>query len=61
MKLTCPACGKVYEPVLGERKTCDLIQVEFPDAEPWQREQLLSGICSDECWDNFLGPEMEEY
>jgi hypothetical protein len=55
---TCPNCHKTYEPVLGERKHPDLlIQVEFPYALPWQREQLITGICSDKCWDEFLGPE----
>ena len=53
--LVCPHCRKVYEPVLGERKTTLLIQEEFPKAKSWEREQLITGICSDECWDKFLG------
>ena len=52
---TCPNCKKVYEPELGERKSGALIQNEFPNALPYQREQLITGICSDECWDEFLG------
>jgi hypothetical protein len=52
----CPACGKVYEPVLGERKRPDLlIQQEFPNATDEEREQLITGICSDKCWHEFLG------
>ena len=50
----CPNCKKEYETVL-ERKTDKLIQQEFPDKPRWMREQLISGICSDECWENFLG------
>jgi hypothetical protein len=57
----CPQCGKEYEPVL-KREIGDnrCIQDIFPTARPWEREQLVSGICSDECWDKFLGkPEGE--
>jgi len=53
--ITCPNCKKVYEPVLGYRKTDKLIQQEFPNTKPWQREQLITGICSDECWNAYLG------
>lgn len=53
---TCPNCKKVYETVLdrpeGDNRP---IQQIFPDAPSWQREQLISGICSNECWDEFLG------
>jgi len=56
MKIICPVCKKEYIPVLGERRQPELlVQQEFPDAEPWEREQLLSGICSDECWDGCWG------
>ncbi len=59
--MTCPNCRKTYEPVLGQRKTPHLlIQNEFPDSEPWEREQLVTGLCSDRCWDEFLGvPESQ--
>ena len=57
---TCPQCKKEYKPDLGERKTDNCIQDEFPNATPIQREQLVTGICSDECWDNFLGVGCEE-
>jgi len=53
----CPACGKEYTPILKRKKPWLSIQDEFPNAPSWQREQLLSGICSDKCWDKFLGPE----
>lgn len=54
MKIRCPNCQKIYEPVL-ERKTDKLIQEEFPNEPAWKREQLLSGICSDKCWKEYLG------
>jgi len=53
---TCPNCGGVYETVL-DRKDDRCIQEQYPDAPAWQREQLISGICSDACWDEFLGHE----
>ena len=56
MEKVCPNCKKEYRPDLGERKYPKmLIQKEFPNATPTQREQLITGICSDECWDEFLG------
>ena len=50
----CPNCGLEFEPVL-KRQTGEPAQVEFPHATAWQREQLISGICSDACWRAFLG------
>ena len=58
-KKVCPNCGKTYEPDLqpipGDTR---LIQYQFPSATAIQREQLITGICSDKCWDEFLGPEI---
>ena len=51
----CPNCKKEYTPELVRKSTTLLIQQEFPHAKSYQREQLISGICSDECWDDFLG------
>lgn len=54
--VTCPACGKTYVPVLGARRHPQLrIQDEFPRSSPIEREQLLTGLCSDACWDQYLG------
>lgn len=50
----CPNCNKEYEPVLI-RNDCRPIQLQFPNEPSWKREQLISGICSDKCWDEFLG------
>lgn len=66
--MICPSCGKTYTPDLMKDPLFDekfeawkygriVIQRVWPDATPIQREQLQTGICSDKCWDNFLGPE----
>lgn len=55
MKKICPNCRKEYDTVLdrpaGDNRN---IQDIFPNAPNWQREQLISGICSDKCWNEFL-------
>jgi len=53
VKMKCPICKKEYEPVL-ERKTDELVQIEFPEASRTEREQLITGICSDECWEEIF-------
>lgn len=52
--MICPNCKKDYIPVLT-RKTNKPIQEEYPDATSEEREQLISGICSTKCWNQFLG------
>jgi len=56
----CPSCKKEYETVLDRKHPEMCIQDEFPNTERWQREQHISGICSDECWLEFLGPPPED-
>ncbi len=54
----CPHCDRYYWPKLGARnvhKQHMTIQMEFPNAKPFEREQLQTGICSSECWDKYLG------
>lgn len=51
----CPACRKAYKPVLGERDPNMLIQHQYPNATPEQREQLITGLCSNKCWKRYLG------
>jgi hypothetical protein len=61
----CPSCGRVYTPDLVDTPDFGtryqmwaggvLIQRVWPEATAIQREQLKTGICSDECWDEFLG------
>lgn len=53
----CPNCEKEYETIL-ERKDDRLIQDQYPNVPKWQREQLISGICSDKCWKEHLGVDL---
>jgi len=52
----CPNCKKEYETELekpcGDNRN---IQEIFPNEPAWKREQLISGICSNKCWEEFLG------
>lgn len=52
----CPFCDKHYKPEL-EKPPCDdrKIQEIFPNATPAQREQYVTGVCSQECWNENLG------
>jgi len=52
--ILCPNCKKYFKPKLT-RKTDSLIQIEFPKATSEEREQLISGLCSNKCWNEFLG------
>lgn len=60
-KTVCPQCHRHYTPVLSEINAEDnrLIQDIYPDAFPFEREQLLTGICSDVCWNKYLGVPRE--
>ena len=52
----CPQCNRAYRPELGERQQPNIpIQQEFPHSKSYQREQLITGLCSDECWNTYLG------
>ena len=66
-KTECPQCHKMYVPDLTKRPDWEQklalylggkhIQNVWPDATDSQREQLLTGVCSDKCWSDLLGPE----
>lgn len=52
----CPVCGTVREFFLptDEVKRWQegaKIQTVWPDLSPTDREALISGVCSDRCWD----------
>jgi hypothetical protein len=51
----CPNCKRRYKPDLGERTKDVCIQDEFPNATKEQREQLVTGLCSGSCWNEYLG------
>ena len=65
LERVCPNCKSTYIPTLmaenpeGVRKwrNGELIQNVFPYSSEMDREQLLTGICSNECWDQYLGIE----
>lgn len=59
LRIKCPICKRSYTPELPPRDG-RLIQEQFPDAAPWEREQLLTGICSQECWDGIMIPEPDD-
>jgi len=54
-KVRCPNCGKIYNTVLeipkGDTRS---VQQIFPHEPAWKREQLMTGICSDGCWEEYL-------
>jgi hypothetical protein len=60
MRRRCPNCQEEYDTVLERDGSGRTIQEQYPDAPTWQREQLLSGICSDDCWKQYLGTGEEE-
>jgi hypothetical protein len=52
----CPNCRRTYETDIKELKREDMrVQEQFPNATAIQREQLISGICSEKCWNQFIG------
>lgn len=69
LTIECPQCKKRYIPellIIDPQKFLTAyinwnsgvkIQRAFPASQSWQREQLQTGICSNDCWDKFLGPE----
>lgn len=56
----CPNCQKAYIPKLDKRDPNIPIQRQFPNATPIEREQVITGICSDKCWKQFLGPSPDD-
>lgn len=52
--MICPNCKKEYETELN-RLDDRPIQQQYPNEPAWKREQLISGLCSDKCWNWFLG------
>ena len=50
----CPNCNKEYKTVL-DRIDDRPIQEQIPNATKEEREQLISGLCSNKCWNEFLG------
>jgi hypothetical protein len=60
----CPYCGKVTTVTLDSDKVArwvvgENIQHVWPEMSATERETLITGMCSDECWNKYLGPEPE--
>ena len=53
----CLNCGKEYWTELQRYDPDKTIQEEYPNEPAWKREQLISGLCSDKCWKEYLGVE----
>ena len=58
----CPICKKHYKPNLTEVSKTNMccIQDIYPEAKSYEREQLITGICSNECWNKLFSPEEDE-
>ena len=56
MRKHCPGCHKDYDTDLPEHPSMGILTLStiYPDAEPWQREQLKTGYCSDKCYDESI-------
>jgi hypothetical protein len=57
---TCPSCGgvktlNVSSEGLSLFRSGVKVQDAFPSLTPTQREFMVTGICSDECWTTFVG------
>ena len=53
--VTCIQCGVDFKPALVRPPGDDRpLQLIYPNARPIEREQLISGIGCDACWDLFL-------
>ena len=46
----CPACKQSYAPTYASK----VVAMNTDDLTA--REQWITGICSDTCWDEFVGP-----
>lgn len=48
-KHVCPNCKRAYEPAYDSKEEA---KEHGTDAE---KEQYITGLCSDGCWDEYLG------
>lgn len=52
LEVCCPQCRNWYKPALGERTPSGNIP---EGGTPIENEQLITGLCSDACYDRWLG------
>jgi hypothetical protein len=60
----CPNCLEEHSMMVDKNKynrwrAGEKVQMVWPEMTPAQREFLITGICSDECWNEYLGPEVD--
>lgn len=65
LERTCPNCGAEDSVVVEKDKYVrwvkgEHIQDVWPEMPTTQREQIMTGFCSDECWIEYIGPEEED-
>ncbi len=48
----CPNCGEHYEPDFDSKE-----EAKKYAEEKYQTEQYITGLCSNECWNSYLGIE----
>lgn len=61
----CPNCNKQTDIELEAEKlhrwqAGEHVQDVWPEKSAIERETLISGVCSDECWDKLFPPEEGE-
>jgi len=63
MKRTCPNCHRTYETILNPSNTDSdsWIKNEFPKSQWWEREQIISGMCSDSCFNDFNNEDYDPF
>jgi len=44
----CPECHRAYEPDFDSKEEAK------EKGESYQKEQYITGLCSDECWQSYL-------
>lgn len=48
----CPNCRKAYEPYFDSKEEA---KQKASKDEKYKIEQYITGLCSDECWNQYLG------
>lgn len=49
----CPGCNRIYNPTYPDLDSC-------PPEDKVSREQHISGVCSQQCWDEVTREDPEE-
>jgi hypothetical protein len=65
LERTCPKCGKISDIAVDKERYVrwvkgEHIQDVWPELSTDERELIMTGFCSDECWIEYIGPEEED-